>query len=241
MLAGEMEVDGDLNVSGDIQSPTIEELQAQITALQIQIDNLQGGELITGTVSDIDGNIYQTIQIGTQNWMSENLRVSRFNNGDEISLVPPMEWFQQYEPAYYIDGSSNTYGFYYNAYLVNDEREVCPEGWHIPTDEELIQLMNYNGGSIIAGGKMKTTGYQHWNVPNDGATNESGFSALPAGKLMFSQGVIMEMNHEAFFWSSDESWDPDFNWGITLFYSSGGISRGGMAKRDGLSIRCIQD
>ena len=209
--------------------------------LQIQFDNFQSNELITGTVSDIDGNIYQTVQIGTQVWMSENLRVTRFNNGDEISIVDPMIWFQQYVPTYYIDENSNTYGYYYNGYVVLDEREVCPENWHVPTDEEFIQLTNYNGGSQVAGGKMKTPGYEHWSIPNDGATNESGFSGLPAGKLWFPGGEVISINNETNFWSSTEYSDNSYNWTQKLQYSTSATHRDHLDKRNGASIRCVAD
>jgi len=247
-LAQELEVEGDLKVTGTVESSTIDsleqviqDLQSQITALQIQFDNFQSNDLITGTVSDIDGNIYQTVQIGVQIWMAENLKVTRFNNGDEISLVEPDLWWQQFEPTYYIHENSNTYGFYYNGFVANDEREVCPEDWHIPTDEEFIQLINYNGGSQIAGGKMKIPGYEYWDIPNDGATNESGFSGLPAGKLSYSSGEILEINTNAYFWSTSEHYNNDFNWGQQLFYSNTAGQRTQLDKREGSSIRCIAD
>lgn len=138
----------------------------------------------TGTVTDIDGNIYQTIKIGTQWWMAENLKVTHYRNGDSIpNVTDETAWSNLTTGAYgnynNDDDISNTYANLYNWYAVNDSRNIAPIGWHIPTDAEWQTLVDYLGGESVAGSKMKETGTEHWRSPNVGTTNESGFSALP--------------------------------------------------------------
>jgi len=209
-----------------------------------------------GTVTDIDGNIYQTITIGTQVWMAENLKVTHYSNGDAIPNVTNSEtWVGLTTGAYceYNNDVNNvtTYGRLYNWYAVDDSRSIAPEGWHVPTDEEIKQLEMYLGLSQAEadatgwrgtdeGGKLKETGTTHWVSPNTGATNESGFSALPGGARNYF-GHFVSMGYRAFFWSSTEDDDSYYAWVRDLNYDRSGVDRGGGSKQNGFSVRCVRD
>jgi uncharacterized protein (TIGR02145 family) len=137
------------------------------------------------TVKDIDGNIYHTIKIGTQVWLKEDLKTTRYNDGTAIPYVTnDTEWVNLKTGAYRRcnndDSNKAIYGALYNWYTL-DNGKLCPSGWHIPLDNEWEALIDYCGGWEIAGGKLKEAGTQHWDAPNVGATNESGFTALPFG------------------------------------------------------------
>jgi len=138
------------------------------------------------SVTDIDGNVYQTVSIGTQVWMKENLKVTRYRNGDIITPTNPAtldisgESAPKYQWAYNGDeGNVAVYGRLYTWYAATDLRNVCPSGWHLPTDTEWTTLTTFLGGFKVAGGKLKETGSAHWQSPSTGATNQSGFTALP--------------------------------------------------------------
>ena len=198
------------------------------------------------TVTDIDGNVYSTVTIGTQVWLAENLKVTHYRNGEPIPKVTDnTEWSNLITGAYcnYDNDANNadTYGSLYNWYAVNDSRNIAPTGWHVPTDEEWQTLVDYLGGDDIAGGKMKETGTTHWNSPNEGATNESGFSALPGG-YRYGNGNYYSMGGNASFWSSTE-YDSDSNyaWARYLFVNFPGILDNGSGKRYGFSVRCVRD
>lgn len=138
------------------------------------------------TVTDYDGNVYQTVLIGDQCWMMENLKVTHYRNGDPIPHVTDgVTWGNLTSGAYCNynndEGNVATYGRLYNWYAVDDSRNIAPAGWHVPSDAEWQTLVDYLGGDAVAGGKMKEAGTTHWASPNTGATNESGFTALPGG------------------------------------------------------------
>ena len=144
-------------------------------------------ELIYGTVTDIDGNVYKTIVIGTQTWMAENLKVTNYNDSNSIPLVMDnSEWVALRKDAFcWYNNSEDTYkkvyGALYNAYTVS-EGKLCPAGWHVPSVTEWETLCTYLGGDTVAGGKLKSTIV--WNSPNTGADNSSGFTALPGGYVI---------------------------------------------------------
>jgi uncharacterized protein (TIGR02145 family) len=197
-----------------------------------------------GTVTDIDGNIYQTIKIGNQWWMAENLKVTHYRNGNAISNVTSdAVWLEK--PSAYCDydnnpSNSSTYGHLYNWTAVNDSRNIAPSGWHIPSDTEWQILVDYLGGDAIAGGKIKETGTAHWNSPNAGATNESGFSALPGGYRSVEGGEYHNIGDIGYFWSSTEQ-DGSKAWSRFPRNIDSGLSRYGSSKWDGFSIRCVKD
>ena len=140
----------------------------------------------SSSIKDIEGNVYKTIAIGKQVWMTENLKTTKFNDGTSIPMVTENEaWIKLTTPAYswYNNDSTankNTYGALYNWYTVKTNK-LCPAGWHVPTDAEWVALITYLEGFTVAGGKMKEKGIEHWKSPNEGATNETGFTALPGG------------------------------------------------------------
>jgi uncharacterized protein (TIGR02145 family) len=144
--------------------------------------------LTYGTMTDQDGNIYKTITIGTQTWMAENLRTTKYRDSTEIPNVTDNTAWEALTTGAYCNYNNTTsadtiatYGRLYNWYAATDSRNIAPAGWHVPTDAEWTTLTTYLGGESVAGGKMKETGITHWISPNTGATNESGFSALPSG------------------------------------------------------------
>ena len=165
----------------------------------------QLGFTTTG-IKDIDGNNYNTVVIGTQEWTKENLNVSKYRNGDIIPQVTdPTEWNNLTTGAwcYYNNDPANgeIAGKLYNWYAVNDPRGIAPVGWHVPTDNEWSNLTSYLGSS--AAGKMKETGTLHWVFPNTGATNSSGFTAIPGG-LRSGGGFYNTFNFYSYYWSSTQ-------------------------------------
>ncbi|MFN5628176.1 MAG: fibrobacter succinogenes major paralogous domain-containing protein [Bacteroidota bacterium] len=168
--------------------------QIGITQHTCGADSVHNPALTYGSITDQDGNVYKTIVIGTQEWMAENLKSSHYLNGDLIPWVTNEATWGALTTgaACWYNNDSITYncpyGRLYNWYAVTDTRNVCPTGWHVPSDAEWTTLINHIdtnavGGSNnnTAGGKMKSTGTQYWPSPNTDATNESGFSGLPGG------------------------------------------------------------
>jgi uncharacterized protein (TIGR02145 family) len=200
--------------------------------------------LTYGTVSDIDGNTYKTIQIGTQTWMAENLKTTKLNDNTPISNVTDFNiWVTSTLPEYcwYCNNATTykaVYGALYNWYAVNTGK-LCPTGWHVPTYDEFSTLMAYLGGANIAGGKLKETGTSHWQSPNGNATNESGFTGLPGGMrdIVADFGVI---GVYANWWSTTNS-DPVHIYGLGLWYNDGTFSLNGLYLSEGNYVRCIKD
>jgi len=193
---------------------------------------------------DGDGNEYQIVTIGTQNWLAENLRTTKFNDGTPIPLVTDKEaWAQLTESGYcWYDNDKakygETYGALYNYYAVKSGK-LCPKGWHVPSDEERLILSNHFGDDSLIGGKLKETGTKHWASPNTGASNEVGFTALPGG-FRNPEGEFFEVGVSGLWWSDTKhSTDVAFSY---LIYSdnSAGYTRH-RNYRNGLSIRCIRD
>lgn len=220
-----------------------------------------GNEIIFNfqpVVPDVDGNVYPFVTIGTQTWMSENLRTTKYredgssipvvssntqwsNNGRNETMLPMMCWFNNDSASY----TFNKFGALYNWYAINPatngNKNVCPSGWHIPSDAEWTTLTTYLGGQIIAGGKMKSTGIVYWQSPNTDATNSSGFSGLPGGYRNFNGGFD-NAGFRGHWWSASvnlgvgtESWDR------VLTYSDGLANRFSTIPYNGYSIRCIKD
>ncbi|MFN5307470.1 MAG: FISUMP domain-containing protein, partial [Bacteroidota bacterium] len=163
-----------------------------------------------GSMTDQDGNVYNTIVIGTQEWMAENLKASHYRNGDAIPVVADSAtWVNTLNGAtcfYDNDSAANNcpYGKLYNWYAASDVRNLCPAGWHVPTDAEWTTLTTFLGGENVAGGKMKSTGTQYWLSPNAAADNSSGFSGLPGGSRN-DLGSYSLNGHFGFLWSSTET------------------------------------
>jgi uncharacterized protein (TIGR02145 family) len=197
------------------------------------------------TVTDIDGNTYQTVQIGNQIWMKENLRTTKYTNGDFINnITGGNQWSNSTSGAWSLYSNDNQYsipyGNLYNWYSVADQRNICPIGWHVPTNFEWTTLTNYLGGQGVAGGKMKSLGANYWTSPNSEATNQSGFSAIAAGFRSNNLGEFVYMADYASFWTSTE-YNSDWAWYRALTYSGGGVTAYEYPKAVGMSIRCIKD
>jgi len=222
----------------------------------------------TGTVTDIDGNEYQTVKIGNQWWMAENLRVTRYRNGDAIPTgLSITAWENTTSGAYAIyphddvDGINSdgemvdAYGKLYNWYAVDDDHGLCPVGWHVPSDEEWKELEMHLGMSqqdtestvrrgTDEGGKLKSTrtlpvAHPRWRSPNEGATNESGFSGLPGG-VRYASGYYHLIGSYGAFWSSTES-STSNAWPRYLSYVSSIVIRYNIDKQIGRSVRCLRD
>ncbi|MGV9003096.1 FISUMP domain-containing protein [Flavobacterium sp.] len=184
------------------------------------------------TVTDIDGNVYQTVVIGTQTWTQTNLNVSKYRNGDTIPQVTNQStWANLTTGAwcYYQNNTANgaTYGKLYNWYAVNDPRGLAPAGYHIPSDAERITLTTFLGGESIAGGKMKST--TGWNSPNTAATNSSGFTGLPGG-CRNDYGSFYFIGETGYWWSSSEDDATNaWNWGMSC--NTGGVGGGAIIKK----------
>jgi uncharacterized protein (TIGR02145 family) len=201
------------------------------------------------TVTDIDGNVYHTVKIGSQVWMVENLKVTSYNDGTPIPLVTDQaEWTSMTGPGYcWYDNEEatykNTYGALYNWHTVNTGK-LCPEGWHVPTDEEWTTLCEYLDGDTIAGGKLKAKGTIEdgdglWDSPNEGATDEYGFSALPGGGRYFN-GVFGWMGHYGTCWTSTES-SANNAYVRYMRYNYKVLVRDQYDKKTGYSVRCIKN
>jgi uncharacterized protein (TIGR02145 family) len=211
----------------------------------------------SGTVTDIDGNTYPTVIIGTQEWMAESLRVTHYPNGDAIPhITDNTTWGNlvnnNTDDAYsfYNNDSTTDYGalYTYAAAIADDwtrdnnaNQGVCPNGWHLPTDSEWTTLTNYLGGTSVAGDKMKETGTTHWNSPNEGATNSSGFTALPSGYRSTYPGAFVDFVYFGYWWSGTESSSSSNAYGRGLSYYSANALRNNVNKSVGFCVRCIRD
>ncbi len=197
--------------------------------------------------NDIDGHPINTVSIGGQVWMQENLDVSRYRNGDHIRYAPTnQDWLDAAAKGegawsyYKNDAASNgKYGRLYNWYAVHDSRGLAPSGWHIPTSQELNKLTTVLGGASVAGGKMKSTGSSLWLSPNFAADNRSRFSALPGGMRGIDGGFYF-MGENAYFWSSSES-TPTISWYTVLNCHLPVVVQGTEHNADGMSVRCIKN
>ena len=199
--------------------------------------------VIGNTVTDVDGNVYRAVKIGRQIWMAENLKTTRFNDGTDIPPVTDsIAWRNLTTPGYCWYGNDeankSTYGALYNWYTVNTGK-LAPAGWHVPTGVEWDTLAAFLGGSNIAGGKLKEAGLAHWTFPNAGATNETGFSALPSGHRR-SDGNFFDENDHGYWWSVTE-YDASNAYNRCLYYETSAIDGGATSKMEGFSVRLIRD
>ena len=176
----------------------------------------------TGSFTDgRDGHEYKTIKLGDQWWMGENMA---FKTANEC-------WI--YEG---VDGYAETYGYLYSWEAAKD---ACPDGWRLPTDAEFVKLWGFLGGTEADGGKLKETGTDHWDSPNAGATNSSGFTALGSGTSGDSENEYY-LGLITYFWTS-EDYDDDIGASWALYSAKEEFTRYGLPKSDGVSVRCIKD
>jgi uncharacterized protein (TIGR02145 family) len=208
-------------------------------------------DLTYGTVNDNDGNTYKTIQIGSQTWMAENLKTTKYNDGTSINLagisgkwsadkVAACCWLNNDEVNF-----KDTFGALYNWYAVNTGK-LCPIGWHVPSNSEFDALAIFLGGPLNLAEKIMETGNYHWMNVSSSTTNESGFTALPGGYRSFN-GQYMPVSKdgywiagEAYWWTSTEAYDQGaFYW--VIYNNSNSVLMEGWFKAHGLSVRCLKD
>ncbi len=193
------------------------------------------------TVTDIDGNVYHTVTIGSQVWMVENFKSTHYPNGTSINGSKSVNY------RYYNDDSvsyASTYGPLYSWNVINS---LAPAGWHVPTDSDWVVLCKYLGyvnpydGNIFeySGGKLKETGTTHWLDPNTGATNESGFTALPGG--MFQTGFFDNIKYMGYYWSSTNDYVDSAPFWV-VHYDSEEVTTGNLVlKTSMMSVRLVHD
>jgi len=197
-------------------------------------------------LTDIDGNTYHQIVIGTQTWMAENLKVTQLNDGTDIQLATtPATWSTISTPGYcwYNNDETTfkaTYGALYNWHAVNTAK-LCPSGWHVPSDAEWTILTDFLGGLDVAGGKLKKDGTNFWINPNTGATNESLFSAMPGGYRTYrAEGSFCHAYDDGTWWSSTPA-SGTTAWSRAMLYNSAAVLTPVNEKNYGVSVRCIKD
>jgi len=189
---------------------------------------------------DIDGNVYETVWINCQLWMAENLKVTRYRNGDSIPQGISWCGLTTGTCGVYDNDSTNAeiYGRLYNWYAAVDPRNIAPEGWHVPDTTELWGLIDYLGGEDIAGGKMKDTGLTFWSSPNAGATNESGFTAIGSG-LKWECSGYSQLKARAYYWTSTSGATNGKS--VRITYDNATAQKNNNNKGIGFSIRCVKD
>lgn len=198
-------------------------------------------------ITDVDGNVYKTVYIGTQHWMAQNLKVSKFNDGTSIPFISNVnQWSDLTSPAYTLYENNPLYnsmfGKLYNWFSINNidqNKNVCPTGWHIPSDVEWTILDNYLGGELVSGGKLKEIGTTNWLQPNNGATNEFDFTGLPGGYMNTLDG-LRNLGYYGYYWSSSP-YNSLNGWIRYLVNDKANFYRITANKKFGFSIRCLRD
>jgi len=200
-------------------------------------------------VTDVDGNTYEAVTIGSQVWLGTNLKVTHYRNGDAISMRDRTHWdanstegaFADYEDS---PANGELYGHLYNWYAVSDTRGLAPDGYHVATDNDWRVLGDFLGGDTIAGGKIKEEGVTHWMSPNVGATDEVNFTALPGGERVVSITYDDGKGIFASFWTSSNSVQypslasfRGLEFDIPDIYGRADAA----AKSGGFSVRCVKD
>jgi uncharacterized protein (TIGR02145 family) len=187
---------------------------------------------IPTTVNDVEGNTYNVIVIGGQIWMAENLKTTKYNDGTTVpNVTDNTAWAALITPSYC---------WYTVDAISNGNKNVCPMGWHVPSDAEWITLRTNLGGEYIAGGKLKETGIDHWSYPNTGATNESGFNALPSGYRSFNGITFDNLGLLSYWWSNIEA-DIDYSTVWYTIYSGSSMVNSFGKKKNGYSVRCLMN
>lgn len=201
---------------------------------------------VTGAVLDVEGNMYRTVKVGSQVWMAENLATSHYSNGDAIPLLENNQmwnttssgascWYEN------INAYAKPCGKLYNHYAVTDKRNICPAGWHTPTDTDWLTLSHFLGGISIAGGKLKSTDTGYWEESNTTASNESGFNAVPCG-YRYPSGSFSFIGRSGWFWSSSYvEGEPSYYFLTGKSTEMNKFEFSTLSRDYGLSVRCIAD
>jgi len=224
-------------------------------ALQSQINMLKNSLAVGGTITDVDNIVYNTVKIGTQVWMAENLKTTKYNDGTPIPNITDNSAWAALTIGAYSDydntpSNSSIYGRLYNWYAVdnnaatkvasNGGKNVCPTGWHIPNEAELTILTDYLGGIMVAGGKLKEAGTTHWLSPNIGATNETGFTSLPGG-MRDDVGAYNVIGLGGIWWTSTENSTMHALYWWMLHEEAYLDNDDDNSKCSGYSVRCLRD
>ncbi len=207
-------------------------------------DSSENGEGFTcgEDFTDIrDGSVYATVQIGNRCWMAENLRyLPEVVGSGTSSQIEPHYYVYGYEGADVAaakdDSKYNTYGVLYNW---SATQTACPDGWHVPSDDEWKQMTDFLGGAMLAGSKLKETGTTHWNSPNSDATNETGFTALPGG-LRYISNAFVDIGNYGYWWSATEN-NTNSAWIRIMYYDIPHVFKDYQNKASGLSVRCVSN
>jgi uncharacterized protein (TIGR02145 family) len=200
----------------------------------------------TEKVKDADGNEYATVKINSQVWMAENLRTTKYNDGNSISIIgnDELAWMITTSGAYcwYANNEVNkpTYGALYNGYAVSTGR-LCPVGWRVPELDDWLVLIDLLGGVDAAGGELKEKGITHWETPNTNASDKYGFKALPGGRRDFTAAFDLKGRQGWWWTSTDNVTDPDYSSHVIIYYDDGGAYYYSLPKIFGQSVRCIKN
>ena len=191
------------------------------------------------TVTDIDGNVYNTVKIGNQLWMAEDLKVGKYNDGTVIpNITGKTAWVNSSTGACCWFNNEKAWGTLYNWRAVNTGK-LAPAGWHVATNADWTTLTDYLGGEDVAGGKLKETGIERWDIPSAGATNEYWFTALPGG-FRQKDGSFSSFGGGGYWWTSTD-FDGVNSWTRHIFWNETIIHRGHYDQRIGHSVRCVKD
>lgn len=243
------EIDGSIKI-GASMGPSPDSGTIQWTGSDFEV--WQGGEWVSMTgggedvVRDINNNSYGVVTIGSQVWMTENLRTTHYNDGTEIHVVTDdATWSTLTTDAYTWHKDTDTrQGFHYNYAVVDasNPKNVCPTGWHVPSSTEFQTLSNFYSGIHVAGGKLKQTGLSHWELPNTSAANTDGFTAVASGYRSGVDGTFHSIRESLRLWSSTFSENiTGGGWYYGLNHSTGEATLNETDGKNGFSIRCIKD
>ncbi len=216
--------------------------KAYVDALLARIEKLEATNGLI--VNDFDGNIYNTVLVGTQIWLKENMKTTKYSNGVTIPRVDLFgSWDDQTDGAFCVylntDSKKDTFGLLYNYYTVVNSNKICPVGYHVPTEADFDVLIAYLGGTAVAGGKMKEVS-EVWKTPNTGASNSAEFYGLPGGMRVGAGGAYQHINDIMYMWTESQV-DASNARGIYVRYDNSSIYKAATPKLAGYSVRCLKD
>ena len=207
-------------------------------------DDSSSKPTVPATVTDYDGNVYHTVTIGTQAWLVENLKVTHYRNGSAIQNATSASAWTALSGGGYCDYLFNTtsytkYGHLYNWAAVNNSNNLAPTGWHVASNADYSTLISFLGGANAAGGPLKETGTTDWASPNNGATNSSGFTALPGGYVDNTGASSLITNYGCYWTSTTNTSANAYN--CEIYYGGSLVTQNGRDKKCGMSVRCVMD